>query len=117
MMTVQYIMYTARAISSSLKAVLVLPVPETARKSTCPPALKRYEHAITISAGTDAVTSDGMSVYMRAMPSGKRQNIRIITPTIPYASFMMRLTRDITLSWRPSPMMLLTKVLHVEEND
>ena len=50
------------------------------------------------------------------MLSGKMQNARIIRLTIPYDSFRIRFTSDITFSWCPSPMMLLTRVLHVAEN-
>ena len=36
--------------------------------------------------------------------------------TMPYESLRIRLTSDITLSSLPAPMMLLTSVLHVDEN-
>ena len=62
MITVQYIMYMARAMSSSLKAVLVLPVPDTARKKTWPPTARKYDEHMTTIAGTDAVMRSGMSV-------------------------------------------------------
>ena len=88
----------ANAMSSSLNAVRVLPVPETARNSTCPATLMKYEELIIISAGTDAVTRSGMSVYMRATVSGNRQKSRISALTAPYESLRIRLISDMTLS-------------------
>lgn len=85
-------------MSSSLKAVLVLPVPETARKKTWPPTARKYDEHITTMAGTEAVIRSGMSVYMRVIASGNRQNVMIMTLMMPYDSFMMRLIRDGTLS-------------------
>jgi len=68
------------------------------QKRTWPATLMKYDEHITISAGTDAVTRSGMSVYMRAMASGNRQKRSTIALTIAYESFSMRLISDITLS-------------------
>lgn len=94
----QYSIYTTRAISSSRKAVFVLPVPDTARKNTCPPTARKYDELMTTMAGTEAWIRSGISVYIRAIASGKRQNNRTIAETSPYESFMMRFTSDITFS-------------------
>ena len=83
MMTVQYIIYTARAMSSSLNAVFVLPVPDTARKKTWPPTARNYEEHMTIRDGTAACIRSGISVYMRAIYSGNMQNDMIMTDTVP----------------------------------
>lgn len=85
-------------MSSSLNAVFVLPVPDTAWKKTCPPTLMKYDVHITTKDGMDAFTREGMSVYIRAMACGNAQNMIIIIDTIPYDSFNIRLTRDMTLS-------------------
>ena len=50
----QYTIYMARAISSRQNAVRVLPVPDTARKRTCPATFMKYDELITIKAGAEA---------------------------------------------------------------
>ena len=47
---------------------------------------------------------------------GNMQKSTAMLMTIPYESFMIRFTSDITLSSLPAPMMLLTSVLQVDEN-
>ncbi len=57
-----------------------------------------------------------MSVYIRMTARGKIAQTIVMQIIMPYVSLSMRLTMDITLSCLPSPIMLLTSVLHVDEN-
>ena len=66
--------------------------------------------------GIVADTRSGISVYMRITADGKRQNNSVIAIMMAYESFNMRFTTDITFSGCPSPMILLTSVLHVDAN-
>ena len=62
MTTAQYATYTPKATSSRAKADLVFPVPLTASKYTKAGMVSRYEAQSTHTDGTDAPTSEGMSV-------------------------------------------------------
>ena len=66
--------------------------------------------------GTVASIRSGMSVYIRMTARGKIAQTIVMQIIMPYVSLSMRLTMEITLSCLPSPIMLLTSVLHVDEN-
>ena len=104
-------------MSSSEKEVLVLPVPETARKKTMPGIWITYDMHITVTAGTDAFISSGISVYIPVTASGNIQKAATTSIIVQYEIFNILFISGMTMSWWPSPMMLLTRVLHVEEND
>ena len=65
--------------------------------------------------GIVAGIRSGMSVYIPMIAFGNRQKIRAQPKTTAYDSFIIRFISDMTLSSLPAPMILLTKVLHVEE--